>query len=161
MIPFIDCVKRFPPNIQPIIAPEQIQQGDSLRLFCSIIKGSLPLNFMWRHKDKIVRESENRIQIENASPYTSVLVLNSIESEDDGNYSCSVSNSEGTDSSSVLFNVQGPPTWIQQPHDLLLTKHEFVRIDCAAKGNPEPTIQWFKLNGNSLVFMKNFSSIPF
>lgn len=144
---FVCCVKQAPPSIQPIIAPEQIQQGDSLRLFCSIIKGSLPMNFVWKHNGKIVQESENHIQVENSSPYSSILVLSSIENEDDGNYSCSVYNSIGSDSSSVMISVQGPPTWFQQPQNLMLTKNDLVFLHCGAKANPEPTFEWFKLNG--------------
>lgn len=141
--------KIIPPQIQPIIIPKDVSIGESIHLFCTFTKGSLPIQFLWKRDDKIIQNG-NRIKIENSSSYSSVLVIDSVETEDNGNYSCTVVNSAGIDTSFVQLKIRRPPAWKQEPADVSSSKFHLVKVKCAVQSSPDSTIQWFKLNGNYL-----------
>uniref|UniRef100_A0A3Q2ZNE1 Neural cell adhesion molecule L1.1-like n=1 Tax=Kryptolebias marmoratus TaxID=37003 RepID=A0A3Q2ZNE1_KRYMA len=77
------------------------------------------------------------------------LYFESITEDDDGEYRCRASNTHGHTTHTFTVTVQAAPYWLKVPQDLMYTPGETVRLDCLAKGNPEPIITW-SINGQRL-----------
>lgn len=75
---------------------------------CSVVKGDTPLTIIWR-KDGHSLDPTQRIQVNQVDQYNSLLVIDSLQADHTGNYSCVVRNSaaevEGTQGLLVNGNV--------------------------------------------------------
>lgn len=53
-------------------------------------------------------------------------------------------------------NLSAPPRWELQPEDVTATAGSNVTMTCSAKGSPEPSVTWQKLDSNNpMVPAKN------
>lgn len=95
------------PKIQPIIASKDLMAGETVRLFCSLAKGSAPVRFEWffNHDPLLLTP---KITSELLSTHTNVLQFETVDSNHAGNYTCLVRNEVGQDSASALIQVKGP-----------------------------------------------------
>lgn len=77
----------------------QLNVGDRASITCSVVKGDTPLTIIWR-KDGHTIDPTQRIQVNQVDNFNSLLVIDSLQAEHTGNYSCVVRNSaaevEGT-----------------------------------------------------------------
>ncbi|MEQ2172697.1 hypothetical protein GOODEAATRI_023895, partial [Goodea atripinnis] len=78
------------------------------------------------------------------------LHFKSITEDDDGEYKCRAHNIHGNATRSFTITVKAAPYWTKQSPDLKYAPGETVRLDCLAKGNPDPTITW-RINGEPLT----------
>ncbi|XP_066527195.1 neural cell adhesion molecule L1-like [Hoplias malabaricus] len=115
-------------------------RGQSLTLEC--IPHGLPTpTVVWEKKDgslsatSAVSERFNRW-----------LTFYSISENDDGEYSCTASNTLGKVTHSYAITVQAAPYWSKQPQSHRYAPGETVRLDCQAEGIPTPVITW-RMNG--------------
>ncbi|XP_062871146.1 neural cell adhesion molecule L1.1 [Trichomycterus rosablanca] len=115
-------------------------RGESLTLEC--IPHGLPTpTVKWERKDaslsssKAIKQSFNRL-----------LHFESISESDDGEYTCTSTNTEGHVTHSYTVSVEAAPYWTKQPQNALYSPGENVRLDCQAEGIPTPHIDW-KING--------------
>jgi hypothetical protein len=137
------------PQLQPIVAPKEVSVGESVHLLCMFTRGSLPVRFNWLHHNHSVKASE-RLQFENSSPYSSVLILNSVQAEDQGPYTCRAENTVGSDQTLIQLRVLTPPTWNNQLGDISRQTSGPIEITCSATGFPKPQIAWYRLIGMNL-----------
>ncbi|KAM4877133.1 hemicentin-2 [Thomomys bottae] len=63
---------------------------------------------------------------------------------DSGHYKCTASNPAGATSLRYVLRVQVPPQVQQGPRVLKVLAGEALDLNCAAEGNPEPQLSWFK-----------------
>ncbi|RWS11618.1 hemicentin-1-like protein [Dinothrombium tinctorium] len=141
------------PTLQPLI------EGSRFNLFCSPSRGSQPLTFEWFKNGKLLRSGEGRIEIEITKSFSSLLIER-VKRDDEGNYTCSLTNNFGKDTSTVFLPIKVAVKWISEPQDVSAANGENVKITCLADGYPPPTVQWFK--GGSIISNKpelNFPSI--
>ena len=71
----------------------------------------------------------------------SVLNLETVDASYGGNYTCTVSNTAGTDSASTILYVA---PYIVTPLDeqILTANGSYVNINCESTGFPHPTVTW-------------------
>lgn len=95
-----------PPKISPFYAEDTLHVGDRASLTCSVTKGDLPLTISW-HKDSRTLEPSHTISITQVDQFTSILVIDSLSPEHNGNYSCVVTNFAATVSHTQQLLVNG------------------------------------------------------
>ena len=109
--------------------------------------GSLPLRFEWKKDGEEVTNS--RIVIQTEEDYSS-LGIKKLQFEDRGNYSCVVTNSQGTDSLAAVLDIKQPVKFVVEPADLTVREGDRVTVPCRASGSPEPRIAWSSLDLKSV-----------
>lgn len=70
-----------------------------------MIQGARPLHFTW-FKDGQLTTGQSGYRIENRE-LSSNLIIEKVSSDENANFSCKVSNSDGVDITSVVINVVG------------------------------------------------------
>ncbi|XP_072552144.1 neural cell adhesion molecule L1.1 isoform X2 [Salminus brasiliensis] len=119
-------------------------RGQPLILEC--IPHGLPTpTVTWERKASTlpIDPSSNRVTI---SSFNHRLEFKEIRESDDGEYSCTANNSQGSVSHSYMVTVEAAPYWTKQPQNQMYALGETVRLDCLAEGIPTPNITW-KING--------------
>lgn len=65
--------------------------GDRASITCSVVKGDTPLAITWQ-KDGRALDPAHRVQVTQVDQYNSILVIENLQADHSGNYSCVVSN---------------------------------------------------------------------
>lgn len=94
-----------PPKITTFVHQQNLPTGSSFLLTCSVYQGSSPLLFKWL-KNGLEFSSSSRLSIETKNQF-SFFNIPEVKPSDGGNYSCSVSNSNGRDSQWAFLSVKG------------------------------------------------------
>ncbi|KAF8764132.1 Down syndrome cell adhesion molecule like protein [Argiope bruennichi] len=136
------------PILHPFIMPPDLGLGDSLDIQCSLKRGNLPVTFEWKLNGKEIKGSPG-IRI-NTSERRSVCVIQNINHEHIGNYTCRASNNEGYDEVHTELKVEVPPHWTKEPMDTTAAKGSGLVVDCAATGHPVPRVSWNRQKGTDL-----------
>lgn len=108
-----------PPKVSPFYAEDTLHVGDRASLTCSVTKGDLPLTISW-HKDARTIEPSHTISITQVDQFTSILVIDSLSPEHNGNYSCVVTNFAATVSHTQQLVVNGNSTCARATRFFLL-----------------------------------------
>ncbi|XP_070395113.1 cell adhesion molecule Dscam1-like isoform X4 [Dermacentor albipictus] len=145
--------KQEAPKIQPFQLPARVKAGDKVIATCNLASGTPPVTFSW-HKDGSDVTSFSK-DISYGSNIVSALAIPSVSLDSQGNYTCTATNTYGSDSHTVQLKADMPPVWIVEPNDAFGTVGGMLNITCVASGSPEPTITWKKLaDKNSLETWK-------
>nr|CAD7199658.1 unnamed protein product [Timema douglasi] len=100
-------------NVRPVIVPFSFgdtpsNPDDVVQLTCLVTKGDSPLNVSWEFRGPLTDEAIPRgVETTKLGDRTSVLMINPVMAEHQGNYTCYVVNSAGTDSHSATLTVNG------------------------------------------------------
>lgn len=96
------------PVIKPFNFEDNVKEGDIVSVMCLTIGGTQPIVFSWKKDDKELSSSQSipQVNIEN-SPVVSVLILNGVTVNSDGNYTCTARNSYGSSTYSSALKVKG------------------------------------------------------
>ena len=101
--------------------------GDSVTLVCTA-KGGPNNSFVWERDGKIIAND-------------SIVHLVSINASDGGNYTCTVSNAAGTDSTSTILYI-APYVVTPLEEEILTFNGSNVNLNCDATGFPIPSVYW-------------------
>ncbi|XP_041975037.1 neuroglian-like isoform X1 [Aricia agestis] len=117
---------------------EKAWRGKKAELYC--IYGGTPLpQVVWKKNGAMILSSQ-RITQDN---YGKTLVIKRAGYEDEGTYTCEVSNGVGTAQTySITLNVEAAPFFTEEPQFQNKAEGEDAEIRCAAGGTPEPQISW-------------------
>lgn len=85
------AILAVPPKVSPFYTEDTLHVGDRASLTCSVTKGDLPLTISW-HKDGRSVEPAQLVSITQVDQFTSILLIESLSQEHNGNYSCVVRN---------------------------------------------------------------------
>lgn len=108
-----------PPVLHPLFIPPDLGLGDSLDVFCSLKRGTLPVRFEWKINGKKAAEIQStRI---NTSERRSVFVIANIRPEHIGNYTCEASNTEGFTHVETELKVEGESNVTDFNYNIFLT----------------------------------------
>ncbi|KAL3284947.1 hypothetical protein HHI36_019078 [Cryptolaemus montrouzieri] len=132
-----------PPKVSPFYTEETLHVGDRASLTCSVTKGDLPLTITW-HKDGRMVQPAHSMSITQVDQFTSILVIESLTPEHNGNYSCVVRNAAAEVSHTQQLLVNVPPRWLVEPMDVSVERKRHVALHCQAQGVPTPTVVWKK-----------------
>lgn len=80
--------------------------GDTASIQCTVTKGDLPLKIQWYQNRKPVHESQG-IMTSYQGKRTSSLIIDSVQAEHIGKYTCSATNAAGSTNSTAHLNVNG------------------------------------------------------
>lgn len=83
-----------------------VLSGDSVGLTCIAEAGDAPLSFLWT-KDQSPTKSLPGLEVGQSNIYSSLLGISEATSNHSGTYSCTISNSVGIASTTVLLQVDG------------------------------------------------------
>lgn len=95
----------MPQIFQFTFGDENVNDGDTISVQCTISKGDNPLNIYWELNGHKI-ENINGILVSNSKRISS-LSIESVKEEHSGRYVCYATNLAGTSSSSALLNVNG------------------------------------------------------
>ncbi|XP_049318827.1 neural cell adhesion molecule L1.1 isoform X2 [Astyanax mexicanus] len=116
-------------------------RGEPLTLEC--IPHGLPTpTVTWTRKDGPLETSD----LITVSRYNHRLEFREVLESDDGEYSCTASNTQGSITHSYTVTVEAAPYWTKVPENQRYAPGEMVKLDCQAEGIPTPNITW-KING--------------
>ncbi|CAG9838355.1 unnamed protein product [Diabrotica balteata] len=122
-----------PPKVSPFYAEDTLHVGDRASLTCSVTKGDLPLTISW-HKDGRSVEPAQMMSITQVDQFTSILVIESLSPEHNGNYSC------------VVRNLAAEVSHTQQlvVNDGLSEGMRTRTVCGVSKGDPPLVVSWLK-----------------
>lgn len=75
-------------------------------VMCAVINGDPPFTFSW-HKDGVTIREQSSISLKSIDEFTSTLIITKLGPESNGNYSCKVSNTHGTDEKFDILSMKG------------------------------------------------------
>uniref|UniRef100_A0A8C2D6H6 Neural cell adhesion molecule L1 n=1 Tax=Cyprinus carpio TaxID=7962 RepID=A0A8C2D6H6_CYPCA len=117
-----------------------VLRGQTLTLEC-IPEGLPTPEVQWERMDSPL--SPERVRM---LKYKRWLQIESVSEADDGEYTCTAQNSQGSVKHHYSVTVEAAPYWTRRPEDHLYAPGETVRLDCQAEGIPTPNITW-SING--------------
>lgn len=94
------------PRIQPFSFPIKHRLGKDITVSCFAMEGQPPLKFSWA-KDGTEISNGAKFTVEQATAKISTLTIHGVSAADIGNYTCGVSNNEGSDTFSAALLVTG------------------------------------------------------
>jgi len=59
-------------------------------------------------------------------------------------YTCTISNSGGSDTYTAFLTVYTQPVFVVTPYPKVVRHQSTVRFRCATVGNPDPVLSWSK-----------------
>ncbi|KAK9752839.1 Immunoglobulin I-set domain [Popillia japonica] len=132
-----------PPKVSPFYAENTLHVGDRTSLTCSVTKGDLPLTISWRKDGRTLDPTQ--ISITQVDQFTSILLIESLSSEHNGNYSCVVRNQAAEVSHTQQLVVNVPP--IIEPFSFQdgLSEGMRTRTVCGVSSGDQPlVVSWLK-----------------
>ncbi|GBP51761.1 Neuroglian [Eumeta japonica] len=130
---------KHPPVLQYASRRKEVGlKGKKIELYC--IYGGTPLpQVVWK-KNGLTILSSQRVTQDN---YGKTLVIKRAQYEDEGSYTCEVSNGVGTAQSySISLAIESAPFFTEEPELLNLAEGETAVFRCNAEGTPTPQIEW-------------------
>ncbi|XP_026669175.1 Down syndrome cell adhesion molecule-like protein Dscam2 isoform X7 [Ceratina calcarata] len=142
-----DVAVIVPPKISPFTEDRDVNVGERITLTCSVTRGDLPLTISWLKNGRSMGPSE-RVTVTNMDQYNSILMIESLSPDHNGNYSCVARNLAAEVSRTQRLVVHVPPRWIVEPMDVSVERNKHVALHCQAQGVPTPIIVWKKATGS-------------
>ncbi|GFX61412.1 titin [Trichonephila clavipes] len=94
------------PKIKPFHFSGELSVGLRTVVMCAVIDGSPPFDFQWLKDSRPLTSNGGRFLVESFNEFTSILTISNLDSESNGNYTCRVSNSAGSDEKSDSLNMR-------------------------------------------------------
>ncbi|GFU34761.1 titin [Nephila pilipes] len=136
-----------PPKIKPFHFSGELNVGLRTVVMCAVIDGSPPFDFQWLKDSRPLTSSGGRFSVESFNEFTSILTISDLDSESNGNYTCRVSNSAGSDEKSDSLNMRGFRTPTIKPFNFsgVLSEGRRTAVMCVVTDGDVPfTFSWFK-----------------
>ncbi|XP_058796799.1 cell adhesion molecule Dscam2 [Phymastichus coffea] len=142
-----DVAVIVPPKISPFTADHELHLGERTTLTCSVSRGDLPLTIFWLKDGRTLGPSE-RVTVTSVDQFNSILMIESLSPDHNGNYSCVARNLAAEVSHTQRLVVHVPPRWTVEPSDTSVERNRHVALHCQAQGVPTPNIVWKKVIGD-------------
>ncbi|KAG7203224.1 hypothetical protein KM043_010327 [Ampulex compressa] len=137
---------KYAPTQQYVTRKNEVAlRGKKVELYC--IFGGTPLpHIIWSKHGKEIKPNDRIMQ----GNYGKSLLIKHVNFEDEGAYTCEVSNGVGSAiSHSIQLQVMAVPFFIVEPEIINAAEDETVEFKCQAGGVPVPDIKWIH-NGKPL-----------
>ncbi|XP_029962341.1 tyrosine-protein kinase Mer [Salarias fasciatus] len=141
-------------HFKPTIGSIQLSEGHEAKLNCSIDipDPRLDPTIIWVKNGQELAANgqvvvnELRTVTDGVTTLLSTVIINRAQRVDAGEYCCRLSiNSLTVESQSITIEVEGLPTFIQQPEDKNVTRGAPFTLLCEAVGPPDPVqIRWLR-----------------
>ncbi|CAG5100528.1 Similar to Dscam2: Down syndrome cell adhesion molecule-like protein Dscam2 (Drosophila melanogaster) [Cotesia congregata] len=139
-----DITVIVPPKISPFTADRDLHLGERTSFTCSVTRGDQPVRISWLKDGRPLGPSE-RVSITNVDQFNSILMIESLSPDHNGNYSCVASNPAAEVSHMQQLVVHVPP--IIEPFNFQegLSEGMRTRTVCGVAAGDQPlTISWLK-----------------
>ncbi|XP_075730368.1 cell adhesion molecule DSCAML1-like [Rhipicephalus microplus] len=140
-------VSEAPPKVGEFSFPSKLAIGDEVIALCVVKRGSGsgPYRITWS-KDGIQLKPSQRLSMSALFQSSAALSIASLRPEDVGNYTCTATNSVGSDSASAMLIVNGTPRVFEFTFPPEVALGDEVIVGCAVKkGTSGPyRITWQK-----------------
>ena len=102
------------PQLLPIaFNADTANQGDSVSVACSVLKGDMPMDIMWAFGGEPVRPTADQaITVNRINKHLSTLSIDNVAARHAGEYTCTASNVAGSVSRSTILTINGTPLMI-------------------------------------------------
>ncbi|XP_036769471.2 hemicentin-2 isoform X1 [Manis pentadactyla] len=127
--------------------------GGSVRLDC-VVRGNPTPDIRWIKDGLPLRSTHLRHQLQNGS-----LTIRRTEMDDAGQYQCLAENEMGATEKVVMLVLQSAPIFQVEPQDVTVRSGDDVALQCQAKGEPEPTVEWLQA-GQPLRASRRLRTLP-
>ncbi|OAD56368.1 Down syndrome cell adhesion molecule-like protein Dscam2 [Eufriesea mexicana] len=154
-----DVAVIVPPKISPFTADRDLHLGERTTLTCSVTRGDLPLSISWLKDGRPMGPSE-RVSVTNMDQYNSILMIESLSPDHNGNYSCVARNLAAEVSHTQRLVVHVPP--IIEPFTFQEGLSEGMRtwtVCGVAAGDAPLTISWLKDGQTPFPLPPNLASV--
>ena len=94
------------PKINPFHFSGELALGMRASVTCAVIFGDPPFKFEW-FKDNSKLQDSQRISLRKIDEFTFNLVIEKVDADSNGNFTCRVSNANGHDEKSALLSIKG------------------------------------------------------
>ncbi|XP_048236964.1 hemicentin-1-like isoform X3 [Haliotis rufescens] len=136
---------RYPPIISSSATPQEVDEGSSVTLLCSVTANPIPFGVVW-YKNSQFLDRTNLAYSGGDSVASPHLTISNIQKSDAGIYHCEVPNQMGRGiSENVTVRVVYPPESIAitPPDDThTLNEGDSLTLVCVVNAVPLPTYQW-------------------
>ncbi len=95
------------PKIVKTNLPQAQKEGSYFNVLCSVHEGSLPLFFEWSKNGQVISNKNDVAKISSFNERSSALIIEKVNSSDDGNYTCNARNVYGSDDHVFTLIVKG------------------------------------------------------
>ena len=102
------CDVSVPPKISPFNADQDLHLGERTTLTCAVSRGDLPLTIFWLKDGRTMGPSE-RVTVTSVDQFTSILMIEALTQDHNGNYSCVARNAAAEISHTQRLVVHGNP----------------------------------------------------
>ncbi|XP_047115646.1 Down syndrome cell adhesion molecule-like protein Dscam2 [Schistocerca piceifrons] len=136
-----------PPKLSPFTSDRTQHVGERASLTCSVTRGDLPLTISW-FKDGRSADSMPRVSVTRVDQFNSILLIESLSPDHNGNYSCVARNQAAEVSHTQQLMVNVPP--IIEPFSFQdgLSEGMRTRTVCGvSRGDSPLSITWLKDGG--------------
>ncbi|GFT08371.1 titin [Nephila pilipes] len=96
-----------PPTIKPFHFSGELREGLRTMVMCGIIDGDRPFEFKWFKDSELLLPDKNHFSIQIINEFTSILTIEHLNALSNGNYTCRVTNSAGSDEKSDVLTMKG------------------------------------------------------
>ncbi|GFY49768.1 titin [Trichonephila inaurata madagascariensis] len=96
-----------PPAIKPFHFSDVVSEGRRTAVICVVTDGDVPFEFKWFKDGKSLKSEEGHFAIQLIDEFTSILTIKKLDSDSNGNYTCRVTNSAGSDEKSDVLVMRG------------------------------------------------------
>ncbi|XP_042212860.1 protein turtle homolog A-like [Homarus americanus] len=128
------------------LVPSSIKQGDDVYFECRVTANPDPYKISWEKNREEVKANQTAGVILSGNS----LVLQQVERSSAGEYTCSATNTQGTQlSNPVTLDIMYPPEcMVDKPTVLAVGRGERVNISCRVASNPARATFHWRLNGS-------------
>lgn len=101
--------EKIPPRLQPFTFGDQVNVGQRVSVYCSLLQGTPPVRLSWSHQGRSISPglTGQRVRVHSPTEDSSILTLNEVTLEDAGLYACSGENEFGKHQQDSRLNVKG------------------------------------------------------
>ncbi|GBM75398.1 Hemicentin-1 [Araneus ventricosus] len=138
-------------KIQPFSFPSDSAIGKRVSVTCTPLTGE-KMEFKWLRNGKEIGNGRQNIHIASL-PLISSLIIDPLQSDDTGNYTCVVSSRGLSGSYTTSLEVMVPPSWSIAPSDTDASRGDSLTLHCKGTGRPDPVVSWSKVNGENIVLI--------
>uniref|UniRef100_A0A1A7XZF7 receptor protein-tyrosine kinase n=2 Tax=Iconisemion striatum TaxID=60296 RepID=A0A1A7XZF7_9TELE len=141
-------------NFKPTVGSMQLSEGHKAKFNCSIDIPDARLDpaIVWKKNNEELLANghvvinELRTITDGVTTHVSTVIINQVQNVDAGVYHCTISiNNEMKSSQPITVEIEGLPTFTQQPEDLNVTRDTPFNLTCKAIGPPDPVeIRWLQ-----------------
>uniref|UniRef100_A0A3Q3GE37 Hemicentin 2 n=1 Tax=Labrus bergylta TaxID=56723 RepID=A0A3Q3GE37_9LABR len=125
-----------PPVLKPAVNVTSSAGGVAV-LSCQV-EGSMRYNLTWYRAGRIIRARAGRVKL----LADSSLQISPVRTQDDGQYRCVATNTDGESRIAVWLLVPEAPSVVVHPHSQAFSRGDEIRLVCSASGSPPPQLFW-------------------